>query len=253
MSRNFQENAFQLNNISKIYTKGIVALEKINLTVKDGEFITLVGASGCGKSTILKIIAGLIEATEGKITWQKYQNPDLAFVFQEAALMPWATVFDNIKLPLKLANIFPLQAKRKCIEAIKLVNLEGFENAYPRQLSGGMKMRVSIARALVNQPNLMLMDEPFGALDDMTRTKLNSDLLDLWQQQKWTIIFVTHNIYEAVFLSNRVIFMGNSPGRVAGEIKIDAPYPRDDDFRNSNIYNEYCREISNYFKQINED
>lgn len=253
MGNNFDKNAFQLTNISKIYGKGIIALQDINLTVKDGEFITLVGPSGCGKSTVLKIIAGLIKATEGEIKWQKYQNPDLAFVFQEAALMPWATVFDNIKLPLKLANISPFQAKRKCIEAIKLVNLEGFENAYPRELSGGMKMRVSIARALVNNPNLMLMDEPFGALDDMTRTKLNSDLLNLWEQKKWTIIFVTHNIYEAVFLSNRVIFMGTSPGRFLGEINIDAPYPRSEDFRTSDLCNKYCREISNLFKQRNED
>ena len=244
------EAAFTLTNVSKVYANGTVALQNLNLSVKEGEFVTLVGPSGCGKSTVLRLIAGLGEATEGSIEWQKTRNPELAFVFQEAALMPWATVFENINLPLQLSKIPPRQARIKCSEAIKLVNLEGFENAYPRELSGGMKMRVSIARALVNQPDFMLMDEPFGALDEMTRTKLNSDLLNLWQQQGWTVVFVTHNIYEAVFLSNRVVFMASSPGRVLGEVDIDAPYPRSDDFRTSRLCNEYCREILGYFQGL---
>ncbi len=217
MSNNIQETVFSLNHIDKIYPNGTIALQDINLTVNQGEFITLVGPSGCGKSTVLRLVADLEKQSQGEINWSKdYQN-ELAFVFQEPALLPWATVTENINLPLKLEkNISPRQARLKCAEVIELVGLQGFENVYPRELSGGMKMRVSIARALITEPNIMLMDEPFGALDDMTRTNLNSELLRLWEQKNWTVIFVTHNIPEAVFLSSRVIFMASSPGRILG-------------------------------------
>ncbi len=189
-------------------------------------------------------------ASSGNIKWLKpdYQQ-ELAFVFQEAALMPWATVLENICLPLKLSGISKRQVKSRCADASELVGLTRFEHNYPRQLSGGMKMRVSIARALVTQPRVLLMDEPFGALDDITRSKLNSDLLSLWQQQQWTVVFVTHNISEAVFLSNRVIVMATRPGRVVADFKIDAPYPRSPDFRTSRSCNEYCREIANYLQK----
>lgn len=250
MNENIKENVFNLTNISKIYPNGTVALQDINLTVNQGEFVTLVGSSGCGKSTVLRLIANLEKPSQGDIKWYKKYDNELAFVFQEPALMPWATVYDNINLPLKLSQINPRQARLKCSSAIELVNLQGFENVYPRELSGGMKMRVSIARALVTEPNIMLMDEPFGALDDMTRTKLNADLLRLWEQKNWTVIFVTHNISEAVFLSNRVIFMASNPGRILGEINIDAPYPRDESFRTSRLCNEYCQEISSYFQEL---
>lgn len=250
MNDNFEQKIVSLTNVNKIYPNGTNALENVNLTINQGEFITLVGASGCGKSTVLRLIANLEKPSQGYVDWQQNLKNELAFVFQEAALMPWATVMENIQLPLKLANMNERQAHLKCTEIIKLVNLQGFENVYPRELSGGMKMRVSIARALVTQPKIMLMDEPFGALDDMTRTKLNSDLLHLWQQQNWTIIFVTHNISEAVFLSNRVIFMASQPGRILGEIKIDAPYPRHDDFRTSRLCNQYCQEIAQYFQEL---
>jgi NitT/TauT family transport system ATP-binding protein len=243
------KTVFNLTHISKIYPNGTLALQKINLTVNQGEFLTLVGPSGCGKSTVLRLVANLEKPSEGYLDWHQHYDNDLAFVFQEPTLMPWATVFDNIYLPLKLTKVNSHQARLKCHSAIELVGLQGFETVYPRELSGGMKMRVSIARALVTEPNIMLMDEPFGALDDMTRTKLNNDLLHLWSQKNWTVIFVTHNISEAVFLSNRVILMASSPGRISGEIQINAPYPRNQDFRTSRLCNEYCQEISHYFQK----
>ncbi|MBP0016091.1 MAG: ABC transporter ATP-binding protein [Cyanobacteria bacterium SBLK] len=242
-----------LDRISKIYPNNTVAVKDLNLQVFAGDFVSLVGASGCGKSTVLQLISGLEKASSGNIVWdEKYCDPlhdrlrdrHLAFVFQEASLMPWATVVDNIYLPLKLARMPRNRGNLLVREAIDLVGLIGFENCYPRELSGGMKMRVSIARALVTQPQIMLMDEPFGALDELTREKLNSDLLTLWQEKHWTAIFVTHNIYEAVYLSNRVLVMSSHPGNIFDEVKISVPYPRDEDFRTSTIFNEYCRQVS---------
>ncbi|HEY9905462.1 MAG TPA: ABC transporter ATP-binding protein [Candidatus Sericytochromatia bacterium] len=237
--------AIAINHVNKVYSNGTVALQDMNLTIGDGEFISLVGPSGCGKSTALRLIAGLGKMNSGNIVLgDGHQKPELAFVFQEAALMPWANVVENVRLPLKLAGVPKLEARAAVQEALNLVGLAGFEGSYPRELSGGMKMRVSIARALVTKPNIMLMDEPFGALDEMTRSKLNSDLLNLWQQKHWTIVFVTHNIYEAVYLSNRVIVMAPRPGRVVADITIEAPYPRTEEFRTSRLCNEYCREVS---------
>ncbi|MBW4517798.1 MAG: ABC transporter ATP-binding protein [Timaviella obliquedivisa GSE-PSE-MK23-08B] len=232
-----------LSHISKIYANGTIALTDFSLDIGAGEFVTLVGASGCGKSTVLRIMAGLGKMSAGTIEWNLKQ-PKLAFVFQEAALMPWATVQENVRLPLKLAGIAKRTADLAVAEAIALVDLQGFEKAYSRQLSGGMKMRVSIARALVTQPEILLLDEPFGALDEMTRSKLNSDVLNLWLQKQWTVVFVTHNIYEAVYLSNRVIVMASRPGRVVADVAIAAPYPRTEDFRSSSLYNSYCQRIS---------
>ena len=241
------KTAISCNQVNKIYTNGTVALQDMNLTINEGQFITLVGPSGCGKSTVLRLIAGLSEVTSGKIESNINQHKnDLAFVFQEPALMPWSHVIDNVHLPLKLTGKSLKESRKILQEAINLVGLDGFERSYPRQLSGGMKMRVSIARALVTQPRIVLMDEPFGALDEMTRSKLNSDLLDVWQKRNWTVVFVTHNIYEAVYLSQRVIVMAARPGRVIADVKIDADYPRNEDFRMSQLCNEYCREISGY-------
>ncbi|WP_414571967.1 ABC transporter ATP-binding protein [Nostoc sp. CCY 9925] len=239
-----------INQISKVYANGTVALQDLNLVIPEAQFVSLVGPSGCGKSTVLRLIAGLGRMNSGSIDWGITQQArKLAFVFQDAALMPWASVWENIRLPLKLAGISKKDSQKLVQQTLTLVRLEGFEENYPRELSGGMKMRVSIARALVTQPNVLLMDEPFGALDEITRSKLNSDLLDLWCQHHWTVVFVTHNIYEAVYLSNRVLVMGTSPGRIVADIEIDASYPRDDGFRTSLLYNQYCREISLHLAQ----
>ncbi|NJO42366.1 MAG: ABC transporter ATP-binding protein [Cyanobacteria bacterium RU_5_0] len=237
--------AITLSDVSKIYSNGTVALKDLNLTVGEGQLVSLLGPSGCGKSTVLRMIAGLGKMTSGSIYWGNgHDQRKLAFVFQEAALMPWATVQENVYLPLKLAGITKRAAASSVAEAIELVDLQGSERCYPRELSGGMKMRVSIARALVTHPEVLLMDEPFGALDEMTRSRLNSDLLDLWNRMHWTIAFVTHNIYEAVYLSNRVVVMAARPGRVIADVVIEAPYPRTEEFRTSPLYNEYCRQIS---------
>ena len=243
------ESAISCHHINKIYANGTVALQDMNLTINQGEFVTIVGPSGCGKSTVLRLIAKLSDVTSGQIESNINQSKnELAFVFQEPALMPWSQVIDNVHLPLKLAGISLKESRKTVQEAINLVGLDGFERSYPRQLSGGMKMRVSIARALVTQPRIVLMDEPFGALDEMTRSKLNSDLLEVWQKRNWTVVFVTHNIYEAVYLSQRVIVMAARPGRVVADVKIDATYPRSEDFRTWQLCNDYCREISNYFR-----
>lgn len=266
--------AITLSNVSKIYQNGTVALQDLNLTIEQGQFVSLLGPSGCGKSTVLRIIAGLGRMSSGRLDWgnanqsgpspssfnpnssssnssnpNSPNQPRLAFVFQEAALMPWATVADNVRLPLKLAKVPNREALQSVSEALHLVDLHGFERSHPRQLSGGMKMRVSIARALVTKPDVLLMDEPFGALDEMTRSRLNSDLLDLWQQKHWTVVFVTHNIYEAVYLSNRVVVMAARPGRVVADVPIEAPYPRTEEFRTSAQFNDYCRQISHALSQ----
>ncbi|MFS8854716.1 ABC transporter ATP-binding protein [Synechococcus sp. H55.7] len=236
-----------LSHVSKAYANGTVALQDMNMTIQEEQFVSLVGPSGCGKSTVLRLIAGLGDLTTGSIEWGQNTSqgePKLAFVFQEPALMPWATVMDNVRLPLKLAGEPKPKADRDVLEALELVGLRGFERHFPRELSGGMRMRVSIARALVTKPQVLLMDEPFGALDEITRSKLNSELLELWQEKHWTVIFVTHNIYEAVYLSNRVVVMAARPGRVVADIPIDAPYPRSEEFRTSTLYNDYCREVS---------
>lgn len=232
-----------LNAIHKVYQNGTAALRDVNLTVYPGEFISLVGPSGCGKSTVLRLVAGLGQPTGGTLDWQAPAERNLAFVFQDPALMPWANVVDNVHLPLKLKGQRLRSARARIQEAINTVDLCGCEHSYPRQLSGGMKMRVSIARALVTKPQILLMDEPFGALDEMTRSRLNSDLLHLWEEKHWTVLFVTHNIYEAVYLSNRVIVMAARPGRVLADIPIAASYPRTDAFRTSPQFNRYCREI----------
>lgn len=237
--------AVTLTHVNKVYANGTVALQDMNLVIQESQFVSLVGPSGCGKSTVLRIIAALGRMTSGSIDWGVgHQARKLAFVFQDAALMPWATVRENVRLPLKLAGMPKKDSEAAVQQALHLVGLSGSERSYPRELSGGMKMRVSIARALVTQPNVLLMDEPFGALDEITRSKLNSDVLNLWYQQRWTVVFVTHNIYEAVYLSNRVIVMAPRPGRVVADVAIDAPYPRSEAFRTSPLYNEYCREVS---------
>ena len=238
-----------LSHINKVYANGTVALQDMNLEIGASQFVSLVGPSSCGKSTALRIIAGLGQMSSGQLEWGQGRTPKLAYVFQEAALMPWATVQDNVRLPLTLAKMPKREAMAAVEESIAMVGLQGFEKCYPRELSGGMKMRVSIARALVTKPDVLLMDEPFAALDEMTRSRLNSDLLSLWGQLRWTVIFVTHNIYESVYLSQRVVVMAARPGRVVADVAIAAPYPRDEEFRTSLDYNHYCRDVSQHLAE----
>jgi NitT/TauT family transport system ATP-binding protein len=234
-----------LRDVGKSFSKGTTALRNVDLTIREGDFLSLLGPSGCGKSTALRIIAGLSTPTTGVLDWRKALGGDcVGFVFQEPTLMPWASVFDNVWLPLRLRGVSREKATPAIREMIDRVHLTGFENAMPRELSGGMKMRVSIARGLVTKPRLLLMDEPFAALDEITRFKLNNDLLELWQDERFTVVFVTHSVFESVFLSNRIVVMAARPGRVFREIAVDAPYPRDEAFRTSPDYAALCREAS---------
>jgi NitT/TauT family transport system ATP-binding protein len=229
-------------DIGKRFANGTLALSDVALDVFEHEFLSLLGPSGCGKSTLLRLIAGLSEPSSGTIAWQSH--PALSFVFQEPTLMPWATALANVMLPLRLAGVRREERRERAAAALAQVGLESFEQAYPRELSGGMKMRVSIARALVTRPKVLLMDEPFAALDEITRFKLNNDLLELWQREGFTVIFVTHSVFESAFLSQRIAVMAARPGRVIEEIALDAPYPRTPAYRTSAQNNDYCRRAS---------
>lgn len=240
--------AIEVLSAEQTYPNGTQALLPVDLQIPAGQFVTLLGPSGCGKSTLLKMIAGLLEPSDGKILiWRKPIGAlkegagRLSFVFQEATLMPWANVRSNVRLPLELAGIAREQADARVTEALELVGLGRFDQALPKELSGGMQMRVSIARGLVTKPDLLLMDEPFGALDEITRNRLDSDLLSLWQKQGLTVVFVTHSIAEAVYLSQRVIVMAARPGRVVEDVIIDEPYPRGPDFRVSQPFAQMAR------------
>jgi NitT/TauT family transport system ATP-binding protein len=240
-----------LRAVGKVFQNGVAALDNLSLDVRQGEFVSLLGPSGCGKSTALRIIAGLAEPTSGIVRApgvgqgaEKARTGEVGFVFQEPTLMPWATVAANVFLPLRLAGVSRRKAQAEIDRALAMVGLEAFANAYPRELSGGMKMRVAIARALITSPRLLLMDEPFAALDEITRFKLNNDLLDLWRRFGWTVIFVTHSVFESVYLSERVLVMSPRPGRIAAEIAAPAPYPREPDYRTSPLYGQYCRAVS---------
>ncbi len=237
--------------VEKTFPNGFRALEPVDLSVRSGEFLTLIGPSGCGKSTLLNMMTDLLKPSGGELKW--WGSPfeatggagkRLSIVFQDATLMPWATVRQNVRLPFDLKRMPRAEADARVDEALFKVGLKGFEDRLPRQLSGGMRMRVSIARALVTEPDLLLMDEPFGALDEFTRNKLDADLLDLWLERTLSIVFVTHSIYEAVFLSTRVVVMAARPGRVSRIIDIDAPWPRGEEFRGSPRFAALCSELS---------
>ncbi|MGA3309980.1 MAG: ABC transporter ATP-binding protein [Xanthobacteraceae bacterium] len=238
-----------LRGVGKAFPNGVHALAGLDLEVRPGEFLALLGPSGCGKSTALRIIAGLSEPTEGAVEWphaatQAQSESRIGFVFQEPTLMPWANVFNNVVLPLKLKDARAANSTERIEAVLDRVGLRTFSRAYPRELSGGMRMRVSLARALVTEPQLLLLDEPFAALDEITRFKLNDDLLRMWQALRTTIVFVTHSVFESVFLSSRVVVMAARPGRVFTEVAVDAPYPRGQDFRTSPEYAAFCRRAS---------
>ncbi|MEY2653916.1 MAG: hypothetical protein RLZZ524_944 [Pseudomonadota bacterium] len=252
--------AIDILSAEQVYPNGTRALLPVDLSIRDGEFVTLLGPSGCGKSTLLKMIAGLLEPTDGRI--QLWHRPvdqlagigkRLAFVFQEATLMPWTTVARNVRLPLDLQGMKPEQADPKVAQALSLVGLDRFAQQRPRELSGGMQMRVSIARGLVTEPQLLLMDEPFGALDEITRNRLDGDLLELWQRQKLTVVFVTHSIHEAVFLSSRVVVMAARPGRVVEQVEIDEPYPRGPQWRVSQRYAQIAAHLQDSLLKASQD
>ncbi len=244
-----------LRGVDKAFPNGTLALKGLDLEVRAGEFVSLLGPSGCGKSTALRIVAGLSEPTQGTVEWPAATpGPSdsasrIGFVFQEPTLMPWASVFNNVLLPLRLKSVPADKATARVNAALERVGLKDFGRAHPRELSGGMRMRVSIARALVTEPALLLMDEPFAALDEITRFKLNNDLLHVWQALRTTVVFVTHSVFESVYLSSRIVVMAARPGRVFTELKIDAPYPREQDFRTSAEYAALCRRASEALAQ----
>ena len=242
--------AVRLRGVTKVYDNGVIALGPLDLDVARGEFVALLGPSGCGKSTALRLIAGLSAPSSGTVDVSHQAGKadgryPIGFVFQEPTLMPWATVGDNVRLPLKLANAPAAEADGRVANVLAQVGLAEFANAFPRELSGGMKMRVSLARALVTDPDILLMDEPFAALDEITRFRLNNDLLALWRTLRKTVIFVTHSVFESVYLSQRVIVMTARPGRISREFHVDTPEPRGEDFRTSADYAGYCRTVSN--------
>ena len=245
------DTALYANRVEKTYANGTHALDEVRLRIQKGEFISLLGPSGCGKSTLLRMFAGLDTPSAGRILWWGSEHQEggdgaqsLSMVFQEPTLMPWARVRANTRLPLDLRKVPAAQAEARVTEALRLVGLDGFADAWPRELSGGMQMRVSLARALVTSPSLLLLDEPFGALDEFTRNRLDSEVRDLWAKQGMTVVFVTHSIYEAVFLSTRVVVMAARPGRVIADVAIDGPQQRDDDWRVSAPFLDYCRQLS---------
>jgi NitT/TauT family transport system ATP-binding protein len=244
-----EDLAVSLRGVTKVYDSGVMALGPFDLDVNKGEFVSLLGPSGCGKSTALRLIAGLSAPTTGTVgisrpAGRARPGHSIGFVFQEPTLMPWTSVRENVRLPLKLARAPAAEATARIDEALTQVGLAEFADAYPRELSGGMKMRVSLARALVTDPDILLMDEPFAALDEITRFRLNNDLLALWRNLRKTIIFVTHSVFESVYLSQRVIVMTPRPGRLSAEFRIDTPEPRREDFRTSAEYAGYCRKVS---------
>ena len=237
--------AVEIVAAEKTFADGTRALAPTDLVVAAGEFVAIIGPSGCGKSTLLRLIAGLEQTTTGRVAlWGGGTAGRLGFVFQDPTLMPWARAAANVRLPLDLAGVPKAESTPKVAAALARVGLADKMRAYPRELSGGMRMRVSIARALVTEPDLLLLDEPFGALDEITRHRLDAELAALWWQRRFAAILVTHSITEAAFLATRIVVMAARPGRIVREIANDAPLPRDADFRASPRFAETCRALS---------
>jgi NitT/TauT family transport system ATP-binding protein len=235
--------AITLDRVRKRFDSGLEALAEVSLAIAPGEFVAILGPSGCGKTTLLRLVAGLEQPSSGTLTLgvTAAAAPTLSVVFQEPTLMPWATVRNNVALPLRIAGATAGVIAARVAPALGAVGLDAFAAAYPAELSGGMKMRASIARALVTQPDALLMDEPFAALDEITRQRLNADLLALWRERRFTTLFVTHNVFEAVFLAQRVIVLSARPGRLMADIAVEVPALRGPDWRLAPEYLAYCR------------
>ncbi len=242
----------RLHRIAKTYDGGLAAIRRLELDVERGDFVSLIGPSGCGKSTALRIIAGLMAPSEGAVGFPE-GRPGIGFVFQEPTLMPWRDALSNTALPLALRGVPGSEAQMRAREALRRVGLAGFEHSYPRALSGGMKMRVSIARALASAPRLLLMDEPFAALDELTRQQLNDDLLKLWREDGLTVIFVTHSVFESTYLSQKVVVMTPRPGRIFDEIRLTAPLERDETYRLSAEFSADATKVSRALKLAMQD
>lgn len=237
----------RLNGVAKQFAGGTTAVSTVNLAIEQGQFVSLLGPSGCGKTTLLRMMAGLAEPTDGTIEWQGHRpgtRPDIGFVFQDATLMPWATAISNVMLPLKLKGMARSEAEARAKAALDRVGLADSATAFPRELSGGMRMRVSIARALVTEPRILLMDEPFAALDEITRHRLNDDLLHLWESARFTAVFVTHSVFESAYLSQRIVVMAARPGHIVADLATESAVPRPADFRTSPEYGALCRKVS---------
>ncbi|MCU1659271.1 MAG: transporter related protein [Pseudonocardiales bacterium] len=239
--------AVRFDGVSKQFKDGTVALTGADLTVRAGEFVAVVGPSGCGKSTLLRIASGLESVTDGAV---QVDARNVGYVFQDATLLPWRSVRANVELLAELDGIPKAERKRRTAEAIELVGLTGFEKHLPHELSGGMKMRTSLARSLTLQPDVFLFDEPFGALDEITRERLNGELLKLFQARTFAGLFITHSVAEAVFLSTRVVVMSGRPGRIVADIAVPFDYPRDHDLRYTEAFGAVCGEVSHYLRSV---
>jgi NitT/TauT family transport system ATP-binding protein len=244
----------KFTSLQKRYGGGPLVLDGIDLVVSPGDFVTFIGPSGCGKSTLLKLVSGLSPGTLGEVkvlgTTPKLSRERQAFIFQDATLLPWLNARANVELPLRLRGLPADNRAARAQEMLSLVGLAGEGGYYPRQLSGGMKMRVSIARALTLAPQLLLLDEPFGALDEMTRNRLNEELLALRATSPFTAMFVTHSVAEAVFLSNRIVVMAANPGRFHAEVRVDFPYPRGEELRARSDFQTKVNEVSRLLHEV---
>jgi len=238
----------RLERAAKTFDTGTSAFGPLDLDIEEGEFLALVGPSGCGKSTMLRVIAGLAQPSAGNISFPA-GRPEIGFVFQDATLMPWARALENVRLPLDIKRVARGEAQENAALALRRVGLGGFERAYPRELSGGMRMRVSIARAIVARPRLLLMDEPFAALDEFARQELNDDLLRLWREDGLTVIFVTHSVFESAYLATRTLVLTPRPGRIAADISLSSPWPRDEEWRTTPDFAAQTRKISSALRQ----
>jgi NitT/TauT family transport system ATP-binding protein len=233
--------------VGRTFPDGTEALHDIDLTVDNGEFVSVVGPSGCGKSTLLRLASGLDHATSGRV---RVASKRVGYVFQDPTLLPWRTVRKNVELLAELEHLPKDERQARVTEAIALVGLDGFEKHRPRSLSGGMRMRTSLARSLVLQPDVFLFDEPFGALDEMSRERLNSEVLALFADRGFAALFITHSVAEAVFMSNRVVVMSPRPGRILGDVAVPFGYPREPELRYSEDYNKVAGEVSDLLRDV---